>query len=285
MYVAMDRKPVNGCEIQNVCCARSQIMMQIKIVETAEEEDANQQVDDDGQLHGTKVMLDLIKPWHNDGDRLLCADSYFASVPAVIALRNVGWRFIGVIKTSTKQFPLAYLSGIELQQRGDHKALLSKDQDGNVEAIALMWVDRDRRYFISNAQSMEQAEAIYRIRWRQIDSRANADAERHEFSIEQPDMVKCYYDTCAEIDRHNRRRQDDLEIERTIRTKDWSKRVNTSIFGMIIVDTMNFHQACVHQNEIDSTPDDFFNYLAEEMIDNTLDNRGLRQDVRTHNGI
>ena len=54
---------------------------------------------------------------------------------------------------------------------------------------------------------------------------------------------------------------------------------------MIIVDTMNFHQACVHQNEIDSTPDDFFNYLAEEMIDNTLDNRGLRQDVRTHNGI
>ena len=83
-------------------------------------------------------MLDLIKPWHNDGDQLLCADSYFPSVPALIALRNVGWRFIGVIKTSTKQYPLQYLSGLELNQRGDHRALLSRDGDGNVEAIVLM---------------------------------------------------------------------------------------------------------------------------------------------------
>ena len=86
-----------------------------------------------------------------------------------------------------------------------------------------MWVDRDRRYFISNAQSMEQAEPIYRIRWRQIDTSENANAERHEFSIQQPDMVKCYYDTCGEIDRHNRLRQDELELERSIGTHNWSK--------------------------------------------------------------
>ena len=85
MYIAIDRKPVDGCEIQNVCCGRSQIMMQLKIVETAEEENANQEVHEDGQLHGTKVMLELTRPWYNDGDRLVCADSYFASVPAVIA--------------------------------------------------------------------------------------------------------------------------------------------------------------------------------------------------------
>ena len=60
---------------------------------------------------------------------------------------------------------------------------------------------------------MEQAEPIYRICWRQIDTSENANAERHEFSIQQPDMVKCYYDTCGEIDRHNRLRQDELELE------------------------------------------------------------------------
>ncbi len=48
---------------------------------------------------------------------------------------------------------------------------------------------------------------------------------------------------------------------------------------MIVVDTINFHQACIHQNEIDNTPDDFFNYLEEEMIDNTLDQIGLRREV------
>ncbi len=51
MYVAMDRKPVNGCEIQNICCGRSQIMMQIKVVETADKENANEDVHNDGQLH------------------------------------------------------------------------------------------------------------------------------------------------------------------------------------------------------------------------------------------
>ena len=52
--------------------------------------------------------------------------------------------------------------------------------------------------------------------------------------------------------------------------------MNTSIFGMIVVDTMNFHQACVHQNNIDNTLDDFFTYLSEGMIDNMLDEIGLR---------
>jgi Transposase IS4 len=36
MYVAMDRKPEDGLEIQNACCAHSGIMFQIKLVKTAE---------------------------------------------------------------------------------------------------------------------------------------------------------------------------------------------------------------------------------------------------------
>jgi Transposase IS4 len=36
MYVAMDRKPEDGMEIQNACCAHSGIMLQLKLVKTAE---------------------------------------------------------------------------------------------------------------------------------------------------------------------------------------------------------------------------------------------------------
>jgi len=39
MYVAINRKPENGCEIQNSCCAKSGIMMRLKLVKTAAEED------------------------------------------------------------------------------------------------------------------------------------------------------------------------------------------------------------------------------------------------------
>ena len=35
MYVAFDRKPEDGCEIQNVCCGKCGIMMQLRLVKSA----------------------------------------------------------------------------------------------------------------------------------------------------------------------------------------------------------------------------------------------------------
>lgn len=40
MYVAMDRKPEAGCEIQDSCCGKSQIIMRLKLVKSAAEEEA-----------------------------------------------------------------------------------------------------------------------------------------------------------------------------------------------------------------------------------------------------
>ena len=57
-------------------------------------------------------------------DRIVCADSYFASLTAAEELWNHGLRFIGVIKTATRKFPMAYLSNIESQNRGDMSGLL-----------------------------------------------------------------------------------------------------------------------------------------------------------------
>ena len=49
-FVAMDRKPDNGCEIQNSCDGRSGIMLRVKLVKTAteEERDANERQDANG---------------------------------------------------------------------------------------------------------------------------------------------------------------------------------------------------------------------------------------------
>ena len=52
MYVAIDRKPENGCEIQNASCADLGIMIQLKIVKTKAEEERGEV--DDGINHGTK---------------------------------------------------------------------------------------------------------------------------------------------------------------------------------------------------------------------------------------
>jgi Transposase IS4 len=49
MYVAMERKPDDGCEIQNSACGFSGIMMRLKIVRSAEQEAAD--LANDGHAH------------------------------------------------------------------------------------------------------------------------------------------------------------------------------------------------------------------------------------------
>ena len=57
MYIAIDRKPENGCEIQNSCCGRSGIMMRLKLVKTAKEQLTHHVEDDETELlHGIRVL-------------------------------------------------------------------------------------------------------------------------------------------------------------------------------------------------------------------------------------
>ena len=63
------------------CCTREVgVMIQIRIVKSARNE-AEQEDDEDNYPHDTKVLKALVLTWDNI-DRIVCADSYFASVPA-----------------------------------------------------------------------------------------------------------------------------------------------------------------------------------------------------------
>ena len=110
-----------------------------------------------------------------------------------------------------------------------------------------------------------------------MDQTINSAAERIHFEIPQPPAAEVYYKACAGIDRHNRSRQDDLMLERKVGTKDWSVRVNLSIFGMCVVDAYYVAKGC---RIYDETPARFFENLAEELIDNTygpgVNRRGQR---------
>ena len=59
-YVAMERKPVDDCEIQNACCARYHIVMQLKLVGCYENGELDGSVADvDGLPHAVHVQKDL----------------------------------------------------------------------------------------------------------------------------------------------------------------------------------------------------------------------------------
>ena len=89
-------------------------------------------------------------------------------------------------------------------------------------------------------------------------------------TIPQPKCAEEYYSSCAMIDRHNRSRQQVLNIEKKFGTKSWDMRVNLSILSMIIVDTWCVYNEIMGEQNKD-TEDVFYAKLAEQMIDNTLD--------------
>ena len=75
----MGRKPENGAEIHNAACGRLVIVMWLRIAKSANNEEENQ-YEKENIPHGTKLLKELVMPWDNR-DRIICADSYFASVP------------------------------------------------------------------------------------------------------------------------------------------------------------------------------------------------------------
>ena len=95
-------------------------------------------------------------PWANT-DRIIFTDSYFASVPSSEEFWRHGLRFIGVIKTATRQFPMAYLYNIEFHNWVDMSGLLTRPVDNtNLVLGAFVCMDQNRPYFIFTGVSMEK---------------------------------------------------------------------------------------------------------------------------------
>jgi Transposase IS4 len=87
-YIKMDRKLKDSCKIWSCCDGRTGIMLQLKIVKTPTELELQELQDDNKKLnHGSEVLQDLVKPWKNT-NRIVCADSYFASVQVANKLLN-----------------------------------------------------------------------------------------------------------------------------------------------------------------------------------------------------
>ena len=129
--------------------------MQLNIVKNSFKEDLHSPEKHYGLLHGTKVMLNILQPWVNNQRRVVSADSYFASVQACDDLKKRVLRFIGVVKTATRGFCMEKLSNIELARRGLWKGKFSLNNEKKLEKFALVWVDRDQRYLISNTSSLK----------------------------------------------------------------------------------------------------------------------------------
>eukprot|EP00977_Amphora_coffeiformis_P024562 scaffold16228_cov210-Amphora_coffeaeformis.AAC.1 len=196
--------------------------------------------DMEGSLnHGTKIIKYLVAPWARS-NRVVVADSYFASVQTEQELFKMGLRFIGVVKTATKGFPMKQLTSAQFGGRGQWTSFIhiGDGTSADPDLLAFAWVDRNRRYFISLVSNLQEAAPIQRQRLRQVDTKEDATPEKVHLTIRQPIASKLYYDNCGCIDQHNRVRQADLSY---------------LLWKSVTGSTESSH--------------DFFSALAEEMID------------------
>ena len=264
-YVTIDRKPDHGCAIQNTACGHSGIMLHVQLVSTAD--DGRERAYEGQMLHGTAVLRRLVEPWPGT-QRIVCADSCFASVEAIDEMRKIGLKFIGVLKTVSRKFPMQYLSGVEVDGRGKCNTLVRKDDSGKQDMMAVVWVDRYRRYFVANTRSTIDGKLYTRTRWKQFYD----GAHKVDMEVRQPEVAENYYGACAAIDQHNRCRQDDLMLERKLQTHAWSFGINSSILAIIVVDAWQLYAGeCGSRAKLSQR--DFFADMGTALIENCCDVR------------
>ena len=144
-------------------------MIRLLLVKSEEDSHLKTQENNDGLLRGTDILKYLVVPWANS-ERVVCAHSCFASVSSAEEMMRIGIRFIGVVKTATKtNFQWHIQSSIELDEgRGQQVGVVLKS-NGAPTMMAYVCMDRDRRYFISTASSLQDGKYYSRIHWRQPD--------------------------------------------------------------------------------------------------------------------
>jgi len=79
----------------------------------------------------------LVGPWAGTG-RIVCADFYFASVEAALSLKAAGLRFIDVVKTAHRRFPMAALAAREPGERGHWVSMVLNGASRSPEVMAVL---------------------------------------------------------------------------------------------------------------------------------------------------
>ena len=136
-YIAINRNPDNGLEFQNSACGECGIMMRIKLVKGGSDHDNVE----NGVTHGAAVLMELVLP-RVSTHRIVCADSYFALATETKLLHLNGLKFIGVVKTATRKYPMTHLASQEPEKRGDRYGLVKRNTSPyGCDLFAYVWMD------------------------------------------------------------------------------------------------------------------------------------------------
>lgn len=219
--------------------------------------------------HGTAVSMRLVEPWRGSG-RTVYGDSFFGSVECATALKEeFGLYFTGVVKSCYAGYPLC-LKDCYLEGQGYWKSITTTTPKGT-ELQACTWSDRNRHYFISTCSTCCPGEDHIRCRWVNSSKSTDEGVMKTEKRISIPQLAAEYFEYNDMVDRHNRRRQADLNLEKKFEVKEWVFRVISSIIGVIVTNAYLYYKGSRSYHGKPLPMKAFINRLAGEMVTNTFD--------------
>lgn len=183
-------------------------------------------------------------------------------------------RFTSVVKTAHVGYPSKYLGSVQMSGRGQWFSMKHSSDDPHCDIGAVIWVYRERPHFVTTCGTTVPGDTIIRDRYRQM----GPVARKITTTTEIPKVAETYYSVASQIDRHNRCRQHDLQLEKKFGVREWSMRVNTSLLAMCIVDAYLLYRGN-YKSRDPMARNAFYTKLAEEMIDNNYGHTVTRSIV------
>jgi hypothetical protein len=99
---------------------------------------------------------------------------------------------------------------------------------------------------VTKTCSIAEGGDIFRKRLRQLDKFGRAPPDKVIIEVAQPKAITTYYKGAGTIDQRNRIRANELRMDRNLATRQWDKRFNLGVLGIICVDAYLFFQQVVH---------------------------------------
>ena len=246
------RKPEPfGTELKTAGCALSSLIIRIELCKGKDTHKDLEYFHDksphDGvELgHTTSTSLRLVKPWHGS-QRVVAADSWFASVKTAEAFANKGLFFVGDVKTATRRFCGGELEAATGPESGAWATFTSELHLGGAKIMPIFSVSHRRgesvHKFISTCGTTLRG-AAHTATFEDDEDRTYAnDDSVYELVRKCPRALNDYTLAQPCIDRHNRYRQHILAMEKRFVTSNFSFRLATTLMGMLFTNAFFAHR-------------------------------------------
>lgn len=159
------------------------------------------------------------------------ADSWFGSISSVLAAASLGDNLICIVKTCHGGTPKLFLEHhMKSWPAGSNLALQATVRGVDMVCVGYNYLRKKVLTFLFNkgAGSLKNG-VLYIARWK--DEHLNTMSKL----VPCPSVVAKYFQDSNKVDSHNQSRQFDLALEKMWVTRCGFLRLNTTIFGMCVV--------------------------------------------------